>query len=308
MESYQKDDEIAYYIYDKSVGKWYKTEFRPSTEMDLFASEIEEFKIRELIHATDLYYDSLIVRSSQGLWRTLIETDVLTFSSMPLFYAVEVFRKWDLYKYQDVKNQNIARVPFGNYPAIEIISVYEFDKYLDQGNYIYDEITRMNSESYFISADKQYLVCLKSHFNWRQKSPIYPEDEEIYYEVRYLYKASIAFAEGLLSANVKIAEADHVGNVAAKNSQMKADELGFQLLNNLQPDSYTFYYGTDYEDWNYQHHAITSGLPYTISEADFEESTISSVGAFSTFTEFGNTRMNYGTISHDPVNYQVSMS
>ncbi|KKM60098.1 hypothetical protein LCGC14_1545280, partial [marine sediment metagenome] len=87
------------------------------------------------------------------------------------------------------------------------------------------------------------------------------------------------------------------GNVAAKNTQMVSDKLDFQILNPNDPTHYTFAYGTQYEDWNYQFDDVTSGMPHVLSQGVFAGSGITDVSELVSLTEFLNTRMNYGTIS-----------
>ncbi|MBA7597628.1 hypothetical protein ES703_04633 [subsurface metagenome] len=297
MNSYNEDDIVLYYIYDASTETWYKTIFSLDSEMESFTDEVYDFRIRELVYCKEGSMESMLISSTHGLWKTLISTDIITLISTPFFYAVDTFRKWDLFEYgQD----NTALIPLTHYPAIEVLNVYEFDRYYDVGIYTYDALNKIDTSGYYISADRQHLVCRKNAFNWRAKTEDI-KDSDIYYEVRYFYEATMGVASGLLSSNYKKEEKTHVGSVKASNSQMKADRLGFQLLNPDDPNHWTFYYGTSsitgYEDWNSQYTEITSGVPYLISQGSFGSSGITSADVFSSLTEFDNLRMNYGTIN-----------
>jgi hypothetical protein len=303
MNSYNEEDIVLYYILDTSTNNWYKTEFSLDTGLESFASEIYDFKIYQIVNSKEEYFESVLIASSQGLWKTTIDTGVITLSPTPIFYAVDAFRSWDLFEYELPDDLNTALVPLSRYPAIEIINVYEFDKYRDYatggGAYIYDSLREINPSGYKIGGDKKQLICYKNEWHWIN-------DADIYYEVRYLYEATVAEASGLLSAQYNVAEYEHVGNVAAKNAQMRADKLAFQLLNPNDPSHWTFYYGTRYDDWNYQFSDVTTGHPYILSEGDFWKSGINSASDLSSLTEFDNNRMDYGTISTSGL--EVSMT
>ncbi|KKM84600.1 hypothetical protein LCGC14_1297540, partial [marine sediment metagenome] len=280
--------------------------FSLDSESNSFSNEVYDFQIRSLIKSQEDYFESVLIASSQGLWKTYINTDIITLTSTPVFYAVDTFRLWDLFEYQQDSSTSI--VPLTHYPVIEIINVYEFDKYLDLGYYIYDELKEIDSSSYSISPDKKSLVCIKDGVNWNWR--VYnPSDTDLYYEVRYFYEASVAQASGLLSANYKKDEYTHVGNIAAQNNQMKASKLGFQLLNPNDLNHWTFYYGTDYQDWNYQQIDVTTGVPYVLASGQFADSELSS-SSFLSLTEYNNKRVNYGTTTttYNSVISSVEMS
>ncbi|MHA2252946.1 MAG: hypothetical protein ACXAD7_21465, partial [Candidatus Kariarchaeaceae archaeon] len=248
MNNYNEDDSVLYYIYDTSTETWYKTSFSLDSELESFSNEVYDFKIHSIVASKEEYFESVLISSSQGLWRTYIDTNVLTISPTPILYAVDTFRPWDLYQYEIDSQTSV--LPLTHYPVIDIINIFEFNKYLDLGYYGYDELRVIEPSSYYISADKKSIVCLNgSDLTWRAKTQ---DDSDLYYEVRYFYEATVAYASGLLSASYKIDEYEHVGNVAAQNTQMKADKLGFQLLNPHDLNHWTFYYGTDYQDWNFQ--------------------------------------------------------
>ncbi|GAH45800.1 unnamed protein product, partial [marine sediment metagenome] len=162
------------------------------------------------------------------------------------------------------------------------------------GAYIRDDLVKVDPSDYSISGDSKYMLCNYQSWDWRARTDA---DIDIYYEVRYYYKATIAEDSGLLSTQYKKDEHEHIGTVGAVNSQIKAENLGFQLYNPYD-NSWTFNYGTDYNNWNYQFTDVTSGNPYIIFPGDFQTSGISSVDSFSQVTEFENYRTNYGTISY----------
>ena len=295
MNLYNEDDRVLYYVFDTSAETWYKTEFL-SGEFESFSNEIYDFRIRQIVKSKQQYAESVLISSSQGLWKTSIATDVITLSSTPVYYAVDSFRRWDLYTYE--QDSDTSLIPFSHYPVMEIVGVYEYDRYLDSGSYIYDEIDAIDPSGYFIAPDKRHLACKKSYWNWRPK---YQDDgdADIYYQVRYFYKATVAEASGLLSASYETAEHEHVGNVAARNSQTRTQNLGLQLQNLHDPNHWTFYYGTSShgtKDWNYQSTEVSTGIPYVLSYGVFEDSGITSVADLSMLTEFNNVRMNYEDI------------
>ncbi|KKN06626.1 hypothetical protein LCGC14_1075340, partial [marine sediment metagenome] len=78
MIDYNQDDIVLYYIFDVSTETWYKTEFNINDESSPFTNEIYDFRIRQLVKSKEDYYESVLIASSQGLWRTTITTNIIT--------------------------------------------------------------------------------------------------------------------------------------------------------------------------------------------------------------------------------------
>jgi len=293
MESYSEDDQVLYYAFEHTTSTWYKTSFSFETESDMY-----EFRIREIIKSSDNYFDSAIIASSKGIYKTSITTDVISLDTIPIFFAVDTFRKWDLYEYQVEGDSDHSLIPLSHYPIEEIINVYEFDREHQSYAYVYDLLEEIEPSSYSISSDERHLLCHSDGWNWGPKNP---SDADIYYEVRYFYRATLAEDSGLLSSQYKKEEYESVGNVVAMNTNTRAYNLGF-LLKNPYDDFWSFNYGTQYNDYNYLHTDMTSGVPYYFSKGIFDGSLLSSGTDLSSLTEYGNLRMNYY-----PIEFETNM-
>ncbi|KKM19281.1 hypothetical protein LCGC14_1657230, partial [marine sediment metagenome] len=129
MAKYNQDDHVLYYIYDSSLDTWYRTSFSADSEIESYSNEIYDFKIRSLVKFKEGQFESVLISSSKGLWKTFIDTDIITLTSTPTYFGVDTFRKFDLFTYQNMEG-TAAVIPLTYFPILEIISVYKFDKYL----------------------------------------------------------------------------------------------------------------------------------------------------------------------------------
>ena len=291
MEAYNEDDKAYYLVYDKSKKIWYKTSFSIDYTLNSYPMG---FRIREIVKSKEDYYESALISTNKGIYKTTLSTDVVYLDVRPIFYAVDTLRKWDVEKYE-IEGQNIAIIPLKNYPIIEVVSVYEIKKIRDEsGKYVWDEVSEIDPEGYLISYDKKSLICSYDSWKWNARSEL---DKDTYFEVRYRYRASVAEQSGFISSNYKTEEYTHAETIGASNAYLRADKLKFQLQNPFDPNVWLFDYGTSVNNWNYQFNDVTTGNPYTLSKkGTFKPSGITSANAFSYFPEFSNLRMNYQPI------------